>query len=238
MTAPWWQTAFGEHYSEVYAHRDDAAAASEVAALLPHLPRGPVLDAGCGAGRHLAALRAAGIPAVGFDYSGDLLAQARMRPGCRGHLARGDLRALPVAGDLSAVLLLFTVFGYFSDEQNAQVLRDLAGLLAPGGVLVLDLPAAERLRTGLVPESRRQTPRGELIERRRLVGQRVVKTVSLPGLDYEESVRLYEAGEVRDLASAAGLHAGDCWPGLGGTSVDQGRNVWWLWRRPLGSAAE
>ncbi len=230
MTAPWWQTAFGAHYSEVYAHRDDAAAMYEVAALLPHLPTGPVLDAGCGAGRHLAALRAAGVPAVGFDFSGDLLAQARTRPGCRGHLARGDLRVLPVSGDLAAVLLLFTVFGYFSDEQNAQVLRALGDLLAPNGVLVLDLPDADRLRAALVPESRRQTPRGELIERRRLVGQRVVKTVSLPGLEYEESVRLYADGDLRELAVAAGLHVGACWPGLRGPSVDQGRKVWWLTR--------
>jgi len=31
---PWWDTAFRSHYRAVYPHRDDDAAAREVAALL------------------------------------------------------------------------------------------------------------------------------------------------------------------------------------------------------------
>ena len=213
MSAGWWDDAFRAAYGEVYGHRSDAQAAAEVAGLLPRLRRlaGPVVDAACGGGRHLAALRAAGIAAVGFDLSGDLLATARARPACRGRLARGDLRAPPFASGCAAVLCLFTAFGYFDDDGNAACLAALAGMLAPGGVLVLDLPEPAALRAGLVPTSERTTAGGWRVhERRALVGSRVEKDVEArpPGgetVRWRESVRLYEAGDLAAMAAGAGL---------------------------------
>ncbi len=143
---PWWQAAFAAGYEQVYAHRDDASAAGEIAGLLPRLRQAPgaVLDAGCGNGRHLQALRAAGLPAFGFDLSPQLLASARLRPPCQGRLVRADMRAPPLAGGWGAIVLLFTAFGYFDDAGNAALLRRLAEMLAPGGWLLLDLPEPAR----------------------------------------------------------------------------------------------
>lgn len=234
----WWDAAFRAAYLEVYHHRDDAQAAAEIAGLLPRLRGvpGPVVDAACGAGRHLAALRAAGVSAVGFDLSADLLAAARTRPGGAGRLARGDLRAPPFAGGCGAVLLLFTAFGYFDDAANAACLAALAALLAPGGMLVLDLPEPQRLRDGLVPVSERRTPGGWLVrERRRLDAERVVKRVeAVPpageAVSWEERVRIYTPAEVDALARAAGLVVVARWPSLRGPGCDQGRQVSWLSR--------
>jgi SAM-dependent methyltransferase len=239
MSDGWWSEAFRAAYLEVYSHRSDAQAAEEVAGLLPRLrgSPGPVVDAGCGAGRHLAALRSAGLPAVGFDLSTDLLAAAGARPACVGRLARADLRAPPFAGGCGAVLCLFTAFGYFDDAGNAACLAALGGLLAPGGWLVLDLPEPAALRQGLVPASERVTAGGwRVSERRRLVGSRVEKAVEAVPPDgrvirWQESVRLHESRELAGMAAAAGLLWEGAWPGLGGPEDRQGRLVAWL-RRP------
>lgn len=232
----WWDDAFRAAYLEVYHHRDDASAAGEIAGLLPRLRAvpGPVVDAACGAGRHLAALRAAGIPAVGFDLSADLLASARGRTGCAGHLVRGDLRAPPLAGGCGAVLCLFTAFGYFDETANAACLAALAGLLAPGGLLLLDLPDPDRVRAGLVPRSERRTPGGwRVVEERWLDGARVAKSVVATPPDgeavhWQEWVRIYTPYELSGLADAAGLVLTERWPSLVGPTCDQGRLVAWL----------
>lgn len=241
MRDGWWSEAFRAAYLEVYSHRSDAQATAEVAGLLPRLRAapGPVVDAGCGAGRHLAALRTAGVPAVGFDLSPELLVVAAVRPPCAGRLARGDLRAPPFAGGCGAVLCLFTAFGYFDDAGNAACLAALGGLLAPGGWLVLDLPEPATVRRGLVPVSERVTAGGWRVhERRRLNGLRVEKNVDAVPPDgrtvhWQESVRLHESSELAEMAGPAGLLWEGSWPGLGGPEDQQGRLVAWL-RRPGG----
>ncbi len=234
MTAdPWWIAAFGPEYLQVYAHRDDGAAAAEVAGLAPLLGDGPVLDACCGNGRHLAALRQRGILAVGFDYSPTLLTSASARAEVHGRTARADVRAIPFSGNFSAVLVLFTAFGYFDEADNARALAALAGQLAPRGRLLLDLPDPERLRATLVPTSKRQVGELRVSERRWLDGLRVLKEVTITRADgsthaYRESVRLYGAQEIETLAMGAGLLVEACWPGLRGPSSDEGRQAWWL----------
>lgn len=239
----WWASAFGPDYLALYAHRDDAQASDEVAGLAPVLGRLctglrlPILDAGCGGGRHLAALWALGLPAFGFDLSPGLLAAARSRPALAGRLVRGDLFAPPLAeASCAAVLLLFTTFGYGDDATNLAALGRLGRLLAPGGRLVLDLPEREHLRRNLVPETRRTLPSGQrLRERRRLAGDRVEKLVDPldPGpvaQGWRESVRLYGQSELEALAGQAGLQVAGCWPSLRGPAVEEHRLVLWLGR--------
>jgi SAM-dependent methyltransferase len=244
-TVPWWESAFSTDYQEVYAHRSDRDAGDEIAGLLPRLRQapGPVLDAGCGNGRHLAALRTAGVDAIGFDLSPELLALGAQRASCRGHLLRCDMRSPAVAPGWGAILLLFTAFGYFDEEGNRALLADLARLLAAGGWLVLDLPDRDHLARTLVPLSRRTTASGlEVAESRSLQGERVLKNVTLSRAgtlvrSYTESVRLYSRAELAGLAAAAGLAVVDCWPGLRGPLQDDHRLVCWLGSSGSGRAA-
>jgi len=234
MTAtPWWQAAFGPDYEQVYAHRSDEAASAEIAGLLPYLGAGPVLDACCGNGRHLAALQRAGMAAVGFDYSANLLRSAASRSEVMGRVSRADVRAIPYAGNFSAVLVLFTAFGYFDEVDNGVALAALADQLAAGGSLVLDLPDSQRVRAGLVPESAKSVAGLTIREQRRIEGQRVVKDVHISRADgsvhaYTESVRLYAADEIARLATSVGLRVTACWSSLRGQGIDEGRQVWWL----------
>lgn len=210
----WFEEWFDADYARLYAHRDAAEARTAVAMALreaPELARGPVLDLGCGSGRHLERLRGTNPLAFGMDLSPTLLrtAPAPLHP----WLLRGDMRKLPVkAGSLSGICLWFTPFGYFSDEANARLLADLGIRLHPGGVVLLDyLNADETLRT-LVPEDEAERDGLRIRSRRLLEGDRLVKRMEILRLatgetrEALESVRIYRPGELTALAEAAGLH--------------------------------
>jgi ubiquinone/menaquinone biosynthesis C-methylase UbiE len=213
--AEWWEEAFRADYLRVYPHRDEDEAESDVAsarAFVPGIrPGGRVLDLACGAGRHLRAMEAGGLRAVGADLSPDLLAEARRRGS--GNLVRCDVRRLPFRGEVfTAVTLFFSSFGYFeTPAEDAKVLREAARVLAPGGGLFLDLPWPTAVRRGLVPRSERCVDGVEIVEERSLAeeGKVVRKRVTLRRggevRSWTESLRLYARGEVLRMAADAGL---------------------------------
>lgn len=104
------------------------------AALLASLPD-PVLDVGCGPGRIVAALAAAGRPALGVDPSGAAIAEARRHGAAV--LRRSVFAPLPGEGRWGAVLLLDGNVGIGGDP--LRLLRRTARLLRPGGRLVAEV---------------------------------------------------------------------------------------------------
>jgi SAM-dependent methyltransferase len=213
---PWWVEAFRADYLTVYPHRDLESARQEVAHLVEQGVRGRVLDLCCGFGRHALALRKRGADVFGLDLSPDLLARARELPDgelLHDRLVRADARAIPFAsGCFDALVNLFSSFGYFGDDGDARVLSEIARVLRPGGLAVLDLMNPERIRDGIVPESRTERDGVVLNEHRRLEdgGRRVVKDVVLrldggAARSWRESVRLYDARELETLALHRGL---------------------------------
>lgn len=232
MAEAWYTTAFGAFYPVLYGHRD-AAEARRCLALLPRLAPlpasggAPLLDLGCGDGRHLEPLAAAGLAVVGLDLSASLLQAAASRPG-RLPLVRGDMRALPFGdGRFGAVLSLFTAFGYFGrDGGDREVVAGIARVLAPGGHWFLDYLDADRVGGDLEPGPRtRQREAGpfRVRETRRLEAGAVAKDVLLTampgreaeaaalgvgptGVAYTERVALYTLSGLDTLAAACGLY--------------------------------
>jgi SAM-dependent methyltransferase len=211
--AEWFEEWFDEDYALFYAHRDAEEARVAVGRALrvaPELGNGPVLDLGCGTGRHLEILRRVNPLAFGVDLSQTLLDLAP--GGLRPWLLRGDMRALPLKEDsLSGICLWFTPFGYFSDDQNRALMLNLGRLLRSGGVLVMDYLNADLVARTLVSEDTLERGGVRLQNSRSLEGDRLVKRMTLTRLDTGEqrkaieSVRLYHPTDIQDMAVHAGL---------------------------------
>ena len=219
--SPWYEETFGRDYLALYPHRDNAEARRDIERIVslidPQRDR-PLLDLGCGPGRHLVALHEAGFTRLtGLDLSQELLDVARERldaAGCtEAELVRADMREIPFRERFATVLSMFTSFGYFPSEEDDQtMLRGVFAALAPGGVLVLDTLHRGATIAGLVPEEKR-TIGGHHVHIRRSItpdGKRVEKTTQLvmpgePDRVYRESVRMYSGDDLRALAAGAGF---------------------------------
>lgn len=118
------------------------------ARVLAALPRacGPVLDAGCGTGGFLARLRAArpGTPAVGIDFVAGAAARAGSKAGVP--VATGTVLALPFGDGRFGAVVSLDVLSH-ARVDPARALAEMWRVLAPGGALVLNLPAFGWLRS-------------------------------------------------------------------------------------------
>lgn len=168
--AAWVTEYFGDEYLRLYtfpAERTDpevAFLANELACRVPAAAR--VLDLACGQGRHAVPLARYGWRVVGLDYQQNLLqvaAQRAREAGTAVPLVRGDMRALPFAESFDAVLNIFTAFGYFSEDENVRVLREVARVLRPGGWFILDVANRDALLRHAQPRSWKRLPDGALV---------------------------------------------------------------------------
>ncbi|MDE0957403.1 MAG: class I SAM-dependent methyltransferase [Planctomycetota bacterium] len=211
----WFQSAFEADYLEVYPWRDLASAEVEAVAALSWLGIGPgdrILDLCCGAGRHSHWLKKSEAQLVSVDLSHSLLASARSHIGSSASLVRADIRALPfVENCFDHVMMFFTSFGYLAtDAQNGAVLEQVAGVVRPGGGLLLDLPDRDSTIQQLVATSRRTEGELSIEEFRSLsaTGDRVEKKVVLSRngqqRNYTESVRLYSRDEIESMLNSSG----------------------------------
>ena len=109
------------------------------------LPRAVLLDAGCGTGRHAAALIAEGHRVDLADASEELLSQARGR--CpQAKALHVDLRTLDPAPEYDAVTCRGVLNDLVTDEDRDAVVAALAGCLRADGLLFLDVREATASR--------------------------------------------------------------------------------------------
>jgi ubiquinone/menaquinone biosynthesis C-methylase UbiE len=102
------------------------------------------LDAGVGTGRFAVPLARLGVPVVGVDISGNMLAQMRvnLEAACREaktelplRAARGDLRRMPVASGAFKAAVIVHILHLIADWKA--VLDEARRVLKPGGILLL-----------------------------------------------------------------------------------------------------
>jgi SAM-dependent methyltransferase len=207
-----------DDYLFFYGHElTDERADAEVEALVWALALDSpmkILDLACGFGRHANRLAALGHHLTGLDLMPGFLALARQDAAARGvsvDYRQGDMRRLDFVDEFDRVLLLFTSFGYFGDDDNARVVHHMARALKPGGLLMFDIPNRDVVAAEL--------PRHEVIDKdgdllinrlsfdattRRFHNQRILVRDGLRK-DKPFSIRLYNPAEVRDLLDQAGL---------------------------------
>ena len=233
----WFQRWFGPLYEELYGHRDATEARIQVASLLRRTGTSelPVLDAGCGAGRHLEALRASGCRAYGIDLSAHLLSRAVEY----GPVVRGDLRVLPFRpSSFGLIAAFFSVFGYLeTPEDDLKMLSGLIDLLSSGGYLYLDLPDPDHVRAHLVPRDERVEGEVVVVQERWIEGGCVHKRITVrkgggEAEQYLERVRLWEREVVNGEVGRMGLSRVALLGGPDGIDWTPGASrLGFVWRR-------
>lgn len=218
--AEWWEDHFDATYLREWAPVQGLATSrQEVARLLEllELPAGArILDCACGQGRHARLLAEAGFDVTGLDWSADLLREARAQGTGRSlRYVRGDMRRLPPrwTGRFDAVVNLFTSFGFFlHPADDGRALREMARVLAPGGVLVWNGGDRDGIAAKLLSRDWWLTEAGTMIGQERaldpLSGVLTVRsTWRGPAGDGEREhrIRLYTPTRLAELMAAAGL---------------------------------
>lgn len=101
-----------------------------------------VLDAGCGEGRITRGLVGRGISCDGADASAWMVKEARQRSLYSGVLAnywQDDFLEFRPRGRYDMILSWDTSFGFYSDIQNLQILKNFREILVAGGRLVMNV---------------------------------------------------------------------------------------------------
>jgi SAM-dependent methyltransferase len=124
-------------YDERHAQMDPEAAVDFLSDLAGG---GRVLELAIGTGRVALPLAARGISVEGVDASAAMVEQLRAKPGGESiPVAIGDMADVPVSGRFRLVYLVFnTLFGLLSQARQAQCFGNVARVLEPGGLFVVE----------------------------------------------------------------------------------------------------
>jgi SAM-dependent methyltransferase len=221
----WYREWFGEEYLELYSYRDEEEARQQILFLKEQIGTitGPVLDLACGKGRHLQELAANGYRGVGCDLSFILLRAGREEYG-QLPVARADMRNLPFcSSSFGGLVSFFTSFGYFATEdENQQVVREMARVLAAGGTFLFDYLNVHRELAQLVQRETRETELGPVaIERWFDPRDRSFnKRMTIGDKRYLERVRGYDLDEISAMFASCGLSIRNAFGDFAGAMFD------------------
>ncbi len=136
-------------YDEQHGGLDPAPAVEFLAGLAGD---GRVLELAIGTGRVALPLAGQGLAVEGVDASQAMVEQLRAKPGGDSiPVTIGDMAKVPVNGPFGLVYLVFnTLFGLLSQERQASCFRNVAQVLDPGGVFVIEcfVPDLARFNRG------------------------------------------------------------------------------------------
>ncbi len=128
------------------------------------------LDAGCGTGAVLKRLLDEGQKAVGVDFSPTALSFCAQRGLAR--LVRGSVSELPFRDESFDAVVSLDVIYHEAVEDDVEALREFRRVLRKGGVLILNLPAFEFLRSphDLANQTKRRYTKAMLAEKLKSAG--------------------------------------------------------------------
>jgi SAM-dependent methyltransferase len=222
----WYQEWFGEEYLELYSHRDENEAREQVAFFQTHVGPldGRVLDLACGMGRHVIELHGARYNAVGCDLSYTMWRTGIVEYGPM-TVARADMRNRPFrTGTFAGLVNFFTSFGYFAtEEENQEVVFEMARVLRPGAVFLFDYLNVHRELEKMVQRETRTTPMGEVhLERWFDSSDRSLnKRITIGQKRYLERVRGYELDEISTMFAACNLSIRSAFGDFDGQAFDR-----------------
>jgi SAM-dependent methyltransferase len=156
-----WAGVYDEHFAEM-----DPSPAVEFLAGLAGGRR--VLELAIGTGRVALPLAGRGIAVEGVDASEAMVARLRAKQGGESiPVVIGDMAQVPAAGPFGLVYLVFNaLFGLLSQARQAECFGNVARVLGPGGVFVIEcfVPDLTRFDRGQRVQAREVTETSAVLE--------------------------------------------------------------------------
>ncbi len=133
---------YGETWADIYDHEHAflVPSAAQLALLFGLAGGGRVLELGVGTGRVALPLAARGVDVHGLDASPSMVAQLRAKPGGGAlPVTVGNMADPPVVGAFRLVYVVFnTFFGLLTQDDQVTCFQNVARLLEPDGVFLLE----------------------------------------------------------------------------------------------------
>lgn len=173
-----------------------------------------ILDLACGHGRHSNKLSELGYKLTGIDFNKEFLKiaeQQAKKNKLKVQYIEKDMRNFDEVQKYDIVLLLFTAFGYFSDQQNIQVLKNISKSLKPGGLFCFDTFNRDNFLKNFREDSVVEKDKNLMIDRCSfdcISGRYTNKRIIIRDgkrKDKEFSIRLYNYNEIQSILAEAGL---------------------------------
>lgn len=189
-----------------------------------------ILDLACGHGRHANALAQLGHRVTGMDITEGFLDVAKedaSKLGVKVNYIHQDMRELKEKNAFDRIFVLFSAIGYFDDEQNEAVFRNIYNALRPGGVFCFDshnrdtfltyfLPylVVERDGNFMIDQITFDTLSGRSVSKRTVIFGKTTKT-------FEFNVRFYNPTDILKLFKTIGFSSLEFYENWDGKLIGQ-----------------
>ena len=142
----WYDEFFKEDYLKIYLpFLTEERTKTDVDFIIDVLglsPGSKILDLACGFGRHTIPLAKMGYDMTGLDYTEKFIQMAEEKAkeeNLQIEFLVGDMRKIPFENHFAGVISYYTSFGFFSDEENFEVLKGVSKALKREGKFLLDI---------------------------------------------------------------------------------------------------
>ncbi len=185
-----------------------------------------VLDLYCGYGRHAIELAKQGFKVTGIDATQDFLdiaVQKAQEAQVNVTFKQQDMRELNYNQEFAAVINMFAAFGYFTDDENANIIKLITNALQPQGLFLIDLLNRDwMVRNNLnrywrhpsgeyVLSYKVQLENGIATMKRQLINQ-----ITGTKIQYDFILRAYSLPEMANIFSHSGLSILETYGGFDG----------------------
>jgi SAM-dependent methyltransferase len=135
---------YAEYYDLLYSDKDYEGECDYLESIFKKYSKKPVktlCDAGCGSGRYAIPLAKRGYQVTGVDLSADMIKSAnKTRKGNNPEYLVSDIRKLKLNKKFDAVISMFAVIGYITDNKDLKkTLQNIGEHLETGGLFVFDV---------------------------------------------------------------------------------------------------
>ncbi len=187
----------GRIYDLMYKDKNYEKELNFIESLFPNKPR-KILELGCGTGNYTKILLEKGYDVLSLDLSEGMLEIARKKV-ANGNFVQGDIRDFKLDGKYDACLVLFSVLGYITENNDLEkVFQNIKEHLNPGGFLIFDV------WNGLAvlnqkPEKRVKEVENEKIKVTRYVTPELNAKKHTCGVNYKFLIKEKEDGSIYEI---------------------------------------